>query len=150
MGIDEKIQFITDKVLSYYPDVDAVRFKKTALKERMYVEAAQVAMTISKRLVTGASLAEIGYNVRRKEHATVLHAIKQVNNFCETDRNFREKFNKIDLEVEQDFVKFVNIANMDSTEKVIEYLIARHGNSGDMISMTIMMLIDDYKTKNNA
>jgi chromosomal replication initiator protein len=45
-------------------------------------------MFFAKRL-TKASLASIGSQIGSRDHATVLHACKTVNNLSETDRQFK-------------------------------------------------------------
>jgi chromosomal replication initiator protein len=46
-------------------------------------------MYFSKNL-TKASLANIGLHCGGKDHATVLHACRTVNNLMETDKRFRQ------------------------------------------------------------
>jgi chromosomal replication initiator protein len=46
-------------------------------------------MYFSKNL-TKYSLASIGSQIGNKDHATVLHACKTVNNLKDTDKNFRQ------------------------------------------------------------
>jgi chromosomal replication initiator protein len=54
-----------------------------------------VAMFFSKTL-TKASLANIGSQIGGKDHATVLHACKTVNNLLETDKRFRLQVDEIE------------------------------------------------------
>ena len=51
-------------------------------------QARQIAMYFSK-ILTKSSLATIGSQIGGKDHATVLHACKTVNNLSETDKRFR-------------------------------------------------------------
>ena len=60
-------------------------------RKREIVEARQICMRISKDL-TKCSLARIGMEIGRKDHATVLHAIKVVNNLIETSQDFKSKY----------------------------------------------------------
>jgi len=46
-------------------------------------------MYFSKRM-TKASLASIGSQIGNRDHATVLHACKTVDNMLETDKQFRK------------------------------------------------------------
>jgi chromosomal replication initiator protein len=64
-------------------------------RKREIVQARQIAMYFSKHL-TKASLASIGAQVGGKNHATVLHACKTVNNLMETDRGFADIVNNIE------------------------------------------------------
>lgn len=64
-------------------------------RKREIVQARQIAMYFSKHL-TKASLASIGSQIGGKNHATVLHACKTVNNLMETDRGFADIVNNIE------------------------------------------------------
>ncbi|HUM88136.1 MAG TPA: chromosomal replication initiator protein DnaA [Prolixibacteraceae bacterium] len=57
-------------------------------RKREVVQARQIAMFFSKNL-TKSSLATIGLQIGRKDHATVLHACKTVTNLMDTDKQFR-------------------------------------------------------------
>ncbi|MEG1910568.1 MAG: chromosomal replication initiator protein DnaA, partial [Bacteroidales bacterium] len=57
-------------------------------RKRDIVQARQLAMFFAKKH-TKSSLAAIGLQCGNKDHATVLHACKTVNNLMETDKNFR-------------------------------------------------------------
>lgn len=45
------------------------------------------------------SSVKIGKLIGDKDHTTVLHAIKTINNLIETDINFKNKINKINNEL---------------------------------------------------
>jgi len=64
-------------------------------RKREIVQARQVAMFFSKSM-TKASLATIGSQIGGKDHATVLHACKTVNNLIETDKRFRLQVDEIE------------------------------------------------------
>ncbi|RUT80009.1 chromosomal replication initiator protein DnaA [Ancylomarina longa] len=64
-------------------------------RKREIVQARQIAMYFSKTL-TKASLASIGSQIGKKDHATVLHACKTVNNLMDTDRGFKTQIDEID------------------------------------------------------
>jgi chromosomal replication initiator protein len=61
-------------------------------RKREIVQVRQIAMYFAKQL-TKASLSSIGTKIGNKDHATVLHACKTVNNLIDTDKRF-----KIDIE----------------------------------------------------
>ena len=65
--------------------VDSLQAKT---RKREVVQARQLAMYFSKSM-TKASLASIGSQIGSKDHATVLHACKTVNNLKETDKSFK-------------------------------------------------------------
>lgn len=64
-------------------------------RKRETVQARQIAMFFSKNL-TKCSLATIGSQIGGKDHATVLHACKTVNNLIETDKTFRHQIEEIE------------------------------------------------------
>ncbi len=57
-------------------------------RKREIVQARQITMYFAKSL-TKSSLASIGSQIGGKDHATVLHACKTVNNLIETDKRFK-------------------------------------------------------------
>ncbi len=65
--------------------VDTINSKT---RKREIVQARQLAMYFAKKH-TKASLATIGLHCGNKDHATVLHACRTVNNLIETDKQFR-------------------------------------------------------------
>jgi chromosomal replication initiator protein len=76
------------KVVSKYFDMDVATLQSKTRK-RHIVQARQLAMYFSKRM-TKASLASIGSQIGKRDHATVLHACKTVNNLAETDKQFKK------------------------------------------------------------
>lgn len=61
---------------------------KSKTRKREVVQARQLAMYFSKNL-TKSSLSNIGIHCGGKDHATVLHACRTVNNLMETDKKFK-------------------------------------------------------------
>jgi len=61
---------------------------KSKTRKREVVQARQIAMFFAKKM-TKWSLANIGAQCGGKDHATVLHACRTVNNLSETDKKFR-------------------------------------------------------------
>jgi chromosomal replication initiator protein len=76
------------KVVSSYFDLDVATLQSKTRK-RHIVQARQLAMFFAKRM-TKASLASIGSQIGKRDHATVLHACKTVDNLTETDKQFRK------------------------------------------------------------
>jgi len=68
---------------------------QTKTRKREIVQARQLAMYFSKNL-TKSSLASIGSQIGNKDHATVLHACKTVNNLIDTDKSFRHFVDEIE------------------------------------------------------
>jgi len=75
------------KVVSNYFELDVATLQSKTRK-RHIVQARQLAMYFAKRM-TKASLASIGSQIGKRDHATVLHACKTVDNLTETDKQFR-------------------------------------------------------------
>ncbi len=80
------IEYIQNVVSEYFKiPLDVLQSK---LRKRDVVQARQLAMFFSKKY-TNASLASIGQQIGKRDHATVLHACKTVKNLSETDKVFR-------------------------------------------------------------
>jgi chromosomal replication initiator protein len=87
------IDYIQKVVCDYFNmPTDALQSKT---RKREVVQARQVAMFFSKTL-TKSSLASIGSQIGNKDHATVLHACKTVNNLLDTDRQFKNDIEEIE------------------------------------------------------
>jgi len=87
------IDYIQKVVCNYFNvGVDQLQSKT---RKREIVQARQVAMFFSKSL-TKSSLATIGSQIGGKDHATVLHACKTVNNLIETDKRFKFQIDEIE------------------------------------------------------
>lgn len=88
------IDYIQKVVCDYFDmSLEAINSKT---RKREIVQARQLAMFFSKKH-TKNSLATIGLHCGNKDHATVLHACRTVNNLVETDKQFRgyvEEINK--------------------------------------------------------
>jgi len=67
-------------------------------RKREIVQARQLAMYFSKKH-TKSSLATIGLHCGNKDHATVLHACRTVNNLIETDKQFRTYVEELDKKI---------------------------------------------------
>ena len=81
------IDYIQKVVSDYFQlDVDTLQSKT---RKRHVVQARQLAMFFAKKF-TKASLANIGSQIGDRDHATVLHACKTVDNLVTTDKQFRK------------------------------------------------------------
>lgn len=87
------IDYIQKVVCDYFNLPLEVINSKT--RKREIVQARQLAMFFSKKH-TKSSLATIGLHCGNKDHATVLHACRTVNNLLETDKRFRVYVEEID------------------------------------------------------
>lgn len=75
------------KVVCDYFDLP-IELLKSKTRKREVVQARQIAMYFAKSM-TKSSLATIGMHCGGKDHATVLHACRTVNNLMDTDKRFR-------------------------------------------------------------
>jgi chromosomal replication initiator protein len=87
------VEKIRDVVCEYFSlSIDAISTKS---RKREVVQARQIAMYLSKQL-TKSSLANIGFTIGQRDHATVLHACKIVNDLMDCDKNFRLSVKEIE------------------------------------------------------
>jgi chromosomal replication initiator protein len=82
------------KVVCDYFDLP-IELLKSRTRKREVVQARQIAMFFAKKM-TKSSLANIGMHCGGKDHATVLHACRTVNNLQETDKQFRTYIEDLD------------------------------------------------------
>ncbi|OBQ56525.1 chromosomal replication initiator protein DnaA [Tamlana sp. s12] len=81
------IDYIQKVVSDYFQmDIDTLQSKT---RKRHIVQARQLAMFFAKKY-TKASLASIGSQIGKRDHATVLHACKTVDNLSSTDKQFKK------------------------------------------------------------
>jgi chromosomal replication initiator protein len=87
------IEHIQKTVCDYFNlSIEAMQMKT---RKREIVQARQIAMFFSKSL-TKSSLSTIGAKIGGKDHATVLHACKTVNNLADTDKQFSRQLDDIE------------------------------------------------------
>ncbi len=89
LSIDYILQVVSD-----YFHIDESNILSNTRK-REIVQARQVAMYFSKQL-TKTSLKSIGTQLGNKDHATVLHACRTVNDLMETDRRFKSQIEELE------------------------------------------------------
>ena len=82
------------KVVCDYLDLPVDIIQATSRK-REIVQARQLSMYFSKK-ITKSSLAVIGLQCGNKDHATVLHAIKTIENLRQTDRYMRNMVDELE------------------------------------------------------
>lgn len=87
------IDYIQNVVCSFYNLPSDSLLSKT--RKRDIVQARQITMYFSKNF-TKSSLAAIGAEIGGKDHATVLHACKTINNLIETDKSFKLQMDEIE------------------------------------------------------
>jgi chromosomal replication initiator protein len=82
------------KIVSNYFSMSS-EMLQSKTRKREIVQARQIAMYFSKSL-TKSSLASIGSQIGGKDHATVLHACKTINNLMYTDKHFKNQISEIE------------------------------------------------------
>jgi chromosomal replication initiator protein len=87
------VDYIQKVVCDYFSLTPDLLQSKT--RKREIVQARQIAMYFSKAM-TKSSLASIGALIGGKDHATVLHACKTVNNLMDTDKRFKSQIESIE------------------------------------------------------
>lgn len=75
-----------------------IELLKSKTRKREVVQARQIAMYFAKSL-TKSSLATIGMHCGGKDHATVLHACRTVNNLIDTDKRFRAYIDELEKKI---------------------------------------------------
>jgi chromosomal replication initiator protein len=85
------------KVVSDYFDLP-IELLKSKTRKREVVQARQIAMYFSKSM-TKSSLASIGMQCGNKDHATVLHACRTVNNLIDTDKRFKTYITELEKKI---------------------------------------------------
>ena len=91
-SVTEKIVVTIDKVqrvvCEYFKITRDELLSKT--RKRQIVQARQIAMYMSRMLITNCSLSTIGAEIGGKDHATVLHACTTVTDLMSTDKTFKQ------------------------------------------------------------
>ena len=82
------IEKVQDTVCSYFNISREDMGSST--RKRKIVQARQIAMFLSRKLLSNVSLSTIGSEIGGKNHATVLHACNTVSDLCATDRLFKK------------------------------------------------------------
>jgi chromosomal replication initiator protein len=90
------VDYISKTVCDYFGLEMGTLQSKT--RKREIVQARQIAMYFSKSL-TNSSLSTIGAKIGKKDHATVLHACKTINNLLETDKELKVQMREIETQL---------------------------------------------------
>ncbi|MFN8231662.1 MAG: chromosomal replication initiator protein DnaA [Bacteroidia bacterium] len=90
------IDYIQKVVCDYFDlQIDTMKSKT---RKREVVQARQIAMFFAKSM-TKSSLATIGMHCGGKDHATVLHACRTVNNLMDTDKRFKAYIEELEKKI---------------------------------------------------
>jgi chromosomal replication initiator protein len=90
------IDYIQKVVCDYFEL--PIELLKSKTRKREVVQARQIAMYFAKTM-TKSSLANIGAHCGGKDHATVLHACRTVNNLMDTDKRFKAYITELDKKI---------------------------------------------------
>ncbi len=82
------------EIVCNYLNIDHARFNSSE-RTREIAQARQIAMFLAKRH-TKAPLTQIGSAIGGRNHATVLHSCKTVQNMIDTDKSFRAQVDEIE------------------------------------------------------
>ncbi len=116
INVTEHIVLMIKRVVAAYLEFNLEYIENQEKKRfREYVKWRQWTQFFLKEF-TKLSLADIGEKIGRKDHATVLHACKTVNNLCETDKEYCEEV-KVLREIIQENVNKIN--NRKTKQQVI-------------------------------
>lgn len=102
-------------------------------RKRELVECRQIAMYFCVEN-TKFSCAQIGYDIGDKDHCTILHAKKTVTNLLQTDKQFREKYARIEAELKK-IIQVGNLCDIDLTKWGFENVIDEENKSRFVISI---------------
>jgi hypothetical protein len=105
------------KIICNRLDVDFnIIMESPKWRKREVVTAKQIYFYLKKKR-TRESLASIG-SYLKKDHATVLHGIKQVNNHIETEKGFKKLVDSLTREIA---IEETRINNIDTVEIMKKY-----------------------------
>lgn len=109
---DIKLKEIAETVRKYY-NID----KEDFIGQRRYrylAEPRQMYCYISRERVKEASLLSIGRFIGHKDHSTVIHAIKKINNLLPIEKKLQEDY--------QDIASILDTVEKDPIEVVLEFI----------------------------
>ena len=109
---DIKLEGIAEAVRKYY-NID----KEDFLSQRRFrylAEPRQMYCYISRKRVKDASLKSIGRFIGHKDHSTVIHAIRKINDLFDFDKKMQQDY--------KDITKILDTAERDPIEVVLEFI----------------------------
>jgi chromosomal replication initiator protein len=99
-----KIEYIVNEVCKFY-DISEEDIKGKA-RYRPICFPRQMAMALCKSIYSELSLKFIGNHFGNRDHSTVIHAVKTIDNLCQTDKQIKLEFDN--------FVKSLSSSNLNS------------------------------------
>lgn len=144
----KEIDIIIHNVCQYRGITKNMMMEK--IRKREIVQSRQEAMVLSLKY-TNLSTLKIGSYIGGKDHSTVLHAKKTINNLLETDKVFSIEHDEIKTKIESDLKTIKNIKDYTALKKEFikekAYKIWHETNIDlniDEISILIEKLLNDY------
>lgn len=113
------LEFISCETEKYYKLGPGTIHLKT--RKREVVQARQMAMKFS-RIYTKNSTGSIGRAIGKKDHATVLHALKTMANLIDTDPLVRSDFNELD-KIFKSYFTFPEISKEEYKDAIFEAIL---------------------------
>ena len=95
--VEVNLETITARVCDYYNITLTQIFDKTRKKNIVFPR--QIAMYLSNLLIPQLSLKEIAQYYKRKDHTTVLHAKRTIEELFQKDRDIRIQIEKLIKEI---------------------------------------------------
>ena len=123
----------------YYENADSRKMK--------YILPAQTAIHIIRSL-TGVtySLAEIGKHIRGRDHASVLHATKVINDMLDTDKNFRLKYDICYKLSKHALDNNIGKYDINNTDSAVSYIVANgYSSTGRLCVSNVAKLMVEWR-----
>lgn len=101
IGYQYEIMDIIIKIICKNSNIDYFNFMdKPKLRKKEYMQIRQKSHYFSKKY-TDLTLYKIGKYISNKDHSTVLHSIKTVNNMMETDKEYLKNIKELKEQIEK-------------------------------------------------
>lgn len=138
MGTEELFKFVHNISCS----INNVDYDSSFTKSRVKDIVSARYMTFAAfRERTHMSLSDIG-SVFNKDHATVLHGVKQVSNLSETDKLYEKKYNELLRQTYVTFKKYVpHIRRNSAGDEIKEALFS---NNISQVRINIRAIVEKY------
>lgn len=136
------LSVINRVITEYFHIPKKAMFSKTRKKE--IVRPRQIAMALSMKMTT-CSLNTVGLYFGNKDHATVYHSCNKVNEFCDTDREYRGQY----------MCLYIKLSNLINENEESLYVCSICGNSEliakrkTYIDVNTLEVIKDVKFQKN-
>jgi chromosomal replication initiator protein len=103
-GSVDAFRYVIDMVCLRYELEESVAMGKS--RKREHVKARQIIHSLLKTNFNRLSLKKIGEACGGKDHATVMHSCRSVSNQVDTDKEYREEYNELNVIVKSNINRF--------------------------------------------